>query len=343
MKFKRILDLLLSALFYTGTIDAQNRNVPVCENIVLSDNFSAPANWSVYGNNIGVSNGVCNFPGINSSIENRIAQNFNAILSDTYFKADCELTVNSNSLSNGAGAVVIALTAGNLDFMSYSAAQNYAETAQDGIAAVLFSTNPSDNNLNNWAFLLEGKKGNVRSPDPTNWVYLNSSIHKYYLRVERTSVSTTKLSVFTDPAFSVHLTGSPVTFTINPLITGLNTIQHGVFTPGHPNRLMDGNIDNDFICDDKLLNLTAIPENLSSRKLNVFPNPFSTQTSILLENELPEIKLQITDITGKEINADVFIQERSLTISRNGLQNGIYFLSLFSENKLISTAKLIVE
>jgi len=78
-----------------------------------------------------------------------------------------------------------------------------------------------------------------------------------------------------------------------------------------------------------------------------YPNPFNSLTVIkysLNVNSL--ITLKIYDISGKEIRT--LINERkpqgNYTIKFNGssLSSGIYFYSLFSDNKLIETKKLII-
>lgn len=50
---------------------------------------------------------------------------------------------------------------------------------------------------------------------------------QYYLRIERTSATQIKLSVFTDSARTTHQTGSPITQTIPSTVTTLQYLMHG--------------------------------------------------------------------------------------------------------------------
>ena len=165
------------------------------------------------------------------------------------------LYINANPSGNGTDEIIMALTAGTLDFESYDASQSYMETIQDGICVGIYSNSTTDNNINNWFFGISGKKGNVRtSTGTTSQIYANSAISNYYIRLERTANGMTQLSVFSDPTFTTHLPGSPITFAIDPTITGLNTVQHGTAVCGWTTRLINAIVDNDLICDDSSIN-----------------------------------------------------------------------------------------
>jgi hypothetical protein len=77
-----------------------------------------------------------------------------------------------------------------------------------------------------------------------------------------------------------------------------------------------------------------------------YPNPFNGQTYI--EFELPiktEIKIKIIDLLGREIetvtkgvyDAGVY----NLTYNADKLASGIYFVSLFTNDKLVLTRKIV--
>ena len=170
-------------------------------------------------------------------------------LSDIYWKGECDFKIlSTNPSGNGSDATVMALTAGNLNFMS----DGGVESNQDGIAVTFGSASPTDNNINNWYFCIQEKKGNIRNAS-TN-IFASASVAHYYVRLERATQGTAKLSVFSDSTFTTHLPGSPVTFSITSTITGLNIIQHGVNAGGNPNRLINASIDNDLICDNIIIN-----------------------------------------------------------------------------------------
>ncbi|HXD93429.1 MAG TPA: PKD domain-containing protein [Bacteroidia bacterium] len=225
----------------------------VCTRTIFADNFSNPANWTAIGTGaVNVSGGTCNLNNVYDGVYNKVYQNIGTTLSNTYFKAQCKYTILSpNPSGNGVGAVIMGLTAGNQDFLTADSSAAYAETNQDAIGVIINSADPYDNVMSDWYFRIESKKGNVRTTAATAaMIYANPAITTYYIQLERLSTGVTRLSIFSDSAYTNHITGSPVTFSIDSTITGLNTVQHGTSTPGWYYRLNNATIDNDLICDD---------------------------------------------------------------------------------------------
>lgn len=77
----------------------------------------------------------------------------------------------------------------------------------------------------------------------------------------------------------------------------------------------------------------------SSNKISVhvFPNPFSDNIRIKLENE-NTASFYLTNILGQQINKGVFFKETNLDLS--AVPKGIYFLTIKSQ-KIITTIKLV--
>ena len=139
---------------------------------------------------------------------------------NTYFRAECKFTItNANPSGNGAGTLIMGLTAGTLDFSAYDASMSFATTVQDGICADINSSSPTDNNINDWQFFLTAKKGGVGTS--VTGIYANSSIKTYCVRFVRIAVDTARLSVFTDSSFTLQLPGSPITEAIDSTIKGV--------------------------------------------------------------------------------------------------------------------------
>jgi hypothetical protein len=74
---------------------------------------------------------------------------------------------------------------------------------------------------------------------------------------------------------------------------------------------------------------------------NVFPNPFISGTTIDLNYNCENGTLKITDILGKEIRTIDFIGKQ-VSLQREGLGAGIYFIQLSTGNKIVSTRKIII-
>ncbi len=325
---KKII-LLATSLFAANTIFAQT---PTCNTTSFSDGFSTNSGWFFQTTGaVTVNNGALIFNNAFASVYERAYKSIGSNLPDTYWKAETVYSIPStNPSGNGAGAVLMGITAGGLDFMTYDASQAYTSTNQDGAAIVLNSMSGSDNNINNWFFMPQGKKGTLRTFDLNSIIYLNSTISTYYLTLERMNTGLLKLSVFTNLAKTIHLQGSPVTFAIDPSITGLNTIQHGGSTPGNSSRLFNGAIDNDFICTN--ISSVNLNELTVSKSLVVFPNPTQHLLNVditPLMNESNMASYQIVDGMGKLVKAGELLTS-SLNISE--LPNGIYSIKVTANN-----------
>jgi hypothetical protein len=300
----------------------------VCSNIILSDNFLSATNWVSVGNGgVNISNGTCNFNNVSGGAYNKVLRDLNTTLSDSYWNAECDfLLTSANPSGHGTGAVLMALTAGNLDFMW----DLVAETNQDGIAVVLNSDNPYDENINNWKFIIESKKGNIRTYTSTG-ISASSSISSYYIRLERTSSNMTQLSIYSDASHTIHLQGSPITFGIDASITGLNTIQHGVATAAYAPRQLSATIDNDLICQEKVEGITSYKNN---DQIIIFPNPSGNYINIKfdeLSNETLK-KYYIYNLQGAEVRSDMLNQFDRINISN--LLNGTYIIKFISDNEV---------
>ena len=62
--------------------------------------------------------------------------------------------------------------------------------------------------------------------------------------------------------------------------------------------------------------------------INIWPNPFTSRTTIDFSNEQSNTTIKITDVIGKEVKS-LKISGRQLTIERNDLPVGIYFVQIF--------------
>jgi hypothetical protein len=306
-----------------------------CNNILYTTDFSSSIGWQSEGNeDVYIGDGNCRMQNASCGYYNRVYYSIDRPLSETYWSAECDFSIlTENPPGHGTGVVVMALTAGTLDFMSYDLAQNYEETYQDGISVVLMSDGSVDNDINNWFFMIEAKKGNYRTFDLSSVIYANSSIPTYYIRLERTSMSGTQLSIFSDSTFTGHLPGSPVSFGIDPDISRLYTIQHGVMTPGYYSRLINGAVDNDLVCDD-FFNTSNSLVMTSGVTPYIFPNPSSSIIHVKkseLINFSPGTKYSIINSMGKELVSSVIDATGEVDISR--LFEGVFILMITESRK----------
>jgi len=80
----------------------------------------------------------------------------------------------------------------------------------------------------------------------------------------------------------------------------------------------------------------------STIDLNVFPNPFSSETILKVNKNLKDATLIIYNLFGQETKRLTAISGSELKIKRENLSIGIYFIRLSDESKVIATSKLII-
>lgn len=90
---------------------------------------------------------------------------------------------------------------------------------------------------------------------------------------------------------------------------------------------------------------TQISEIDLGKSINIFPNPFYSTATIQLYdiNSKNPIELQWCDLPGRLIKTENIHSKNNYTITREGIENGMYILKLISENKIIGTTKIVVQ
>jgi hypothetical protein len=108
-----------------------------------------------------------------------------------------------------------------------------------------------------------------------------------------------------------------------------------VFTP----RIWNGQVD---YC----MGITSVPQvDNAAATVSVFPNPFNTTATFLIETEQPvnDMQLSVYDGNGRLVRQVTNINTNTVTIDREGLTAGMYFYMLSSNDQLLSNGKLIIE
>jgi len=88
--------------------------------------------------------------------------------------------------------------------------------------------------------------------------------------------------------------------------------------------------------------IEGIPEFSNNIHISIFPNPFSTTSQITLSKTYHNILLSVYDIQGKLVSQNQYKYSDKITLNRNGLNNGMYFLKLILDDKEIATGKVVV-
>jgi hypothetical protein len=84
---------------------------------------------------------------------------------------------------------------------------------------------------------------------------------------------------------------------------------------------------------------------LNAKQIQIYPNPASTEVTVVLPETMNNAEVSLIDFSGKEIHRNIFLPntlDNILLISTINLASGLYLIRIKSENEIISQ-KLIVK
>lgn len=89
---------------------------------------------------------------------------------------------------------------------------------------------------------------------------------------------------------------------------------------------------------------TTSVENLNpiTKDIKIYPNPFSTQTTLHTNYILNNATLTLYNCVGQIVKQMINISGRTFTINRDNIPNGLYFLRLTQDNKTFMVDKLVI-
>jgi uncharacterized repeat protein (TIGR01451 family) len=79
--------------------------------------------------------------------------------------------------------------------------------------------------------------------------------------------------------------------------------------------------------------------------IKVYPNPFSDNTTFMIQSDRANeiYSFEMFDVLGKNVKTLKGISTKEFQISRNGLENGVYFYKIYSAENTLGIGKLIVQ
>lgn len=105
--------------------------------------------------------------------------------------------------------------------------------------------------------------------------------------------------------------------------------------------------DNNFQMTDSLICFgLGVDEHNGHPPVNVWPNPFSESAGLTISNieqGISNVELKIFDVFGKEVNPSVIRNSESFVIRRGGIPAGVYFIQLSGPEKIIGSAKILIQ
>ena len=80
---------------------------------------------------------------------------------------------------------------------------------------------------------------------------------------------------------------------------------------------------------------------------SIYPNPTNGAANIIVDNmEDKYIQLKLTNILGSEIkllfDGVVLSKQKAIDADLSGLENGVYFITIYSEGRTVLTDKIVL-
>ena len=91
----------------------------------------------------------------------------------------------------------------------------------------------------------------------------------------------------------------------------------------------------------EMIHASAINEVEPRNELLVYPNPATDQITVVFANQTAWESIMITDVSGKVVYTTP-VNNDQITISVNGLEAGIYFITSISKSET-AVQKLVVQ
>ncbi len=89
--------------------------------------------------------------------------------------------------------------------------------------------------------------------------------------------------------------------------------------------------------------LTNLKEDLTAKKIKIYPNPAENSFKINLDSYVKNASLRIINISGDVVFSKSRITENEMDIDTKGYPNGIYFVHITSDNGESNITKLVIQ
>ena len=88
--------------------------------------------------------------------------------------------------------------------------------------------------------------------------------------------------------------------------------------------------------------VTSINNEQFENYLTISPNPFSSSTTLKTDNPFKNATLTLYNLHGQKVKQIKNISEQTVTLYRDNLPSGLYFILLTQDNKIFSADKLVI-
>jgi len=92
------------------------------------------------------------------------------------------------------------------------------------------------------------------------------------------------------------------------------------------------------ICHGAAVGLNDIEKEI----ISTYPNPFSTQVTLQIDKKLQCATITVYNTFGQQVKQINNISGQSVTLKRDNLPSGLYFIKLTQDNKIIAIEKIVI-
>ena len=87
---------------------------------------------------------------------------------------------------------------------------------------------------------------------------------------------------------------------------------------------------------------TSINEIEVKQAVTIYPNPFSTQAILQIENDFHDATLWVENCSGETVKQIEHVKGKSIVLTRDNLAAGVYFVRVIEDEELLATKKIII-
>ena len=202
----------------------------------FQDDYTTDSGWTQTGTTITVDS-IANpnqvkFLSTSGGTTDRVTKSLGVTLSDTLWYAEFDFIFTSGTTIGDDPLF--------LPFLLSAGTSDQGGTSQDGLGFYGYKTGATS------SVFMYKKDGASQTSSSGVTITLGTT---YYIRLERTTATNLKMSVFTDISRTTHQTGSPINFGISSGTTGLTHIQHATYSAAGSSSIT-ASVDNTKIYDN---------------------------------------------------------------------------------------------
>jgi hypothetical protein len=96
------------------------------------------------------------------------------------------------------------------------------------------------------------------------------------------------------------------------------------------------------VCIQSGQSILGLNEHSNNNRFSIFPNPFISSTTIETTIDLKNASLTLYNAYGQSLKQINNISGNTVALTRDHLPNGLYFMRLTEENKIIAEEPLLI-